>query len=263
MSRIGQLGLVEDLVHGQRGERHLGGGDAPQVVALDVVGVVGELGQLAGGGERRASSTRLGGRISSKGSALRSSASWHSARGRVAPCPRNMVNIEPEILTRPLEVEDAELGRRSPSAAPAGARRSRRRRSPRRRSTGCPLAHPVGASAAGCWGCAAAGRGARREVLRPAVEHLLLLAQRLALELHRLGLVDLAVAAEEADLLRDRVDPGPDLVALGGQLSLALVELADPTREADGRVVAPAGDGRAHHVELGADALDVDHGRRL
>ena len=48
-----QVGLVEDLAGVDRRERHLGGGDAPQVVALDGVGVVGELGQLAGGGQRR------------------------------------------------------------------------------------------------------------------------------------------------------------------------------------------------------------------
>ena len=47
-----QVGLGEDLVAPDRRERHLGGGDAPEVVALDGVGVVGELGQLAGGGER-------------------------------------------------------------------------------------------------------------------------------------------------------------------------------------------------------------------
>ncbi len=47
-----QFRLVQDLVAAQRGQRHLGGGDEPQVVALDVVGVVGELGQLAGRLER-------------------------------------------------------------------------------------------------------------------------------------------------------------------------------------------------------------------
>ena len=45
----GQGILVEDLVAVHRGERCLGGGDGPQVVALEVVGVVGELGELAGG----------------------------------------------------------------------------------------------------------------------------------------------------------------------------------------------------------------------
>ena len=40
----GQVGLFEDLVAGQGGERHLGGGNSPQVVPFQVVGVVGELG---------------------------------------------------------------------------------------------------------------------------------------------------------------------------------------------------------------------------
>ena len=53
-----QLSVVEHLAGVDRGERHLGGGDAPQVVALDRVGVVGELGQLAGGGQRRGGDQR-------------------------------------------------------------------------------------------------------------------------------------------------------------------------------------------------------------
>ena len=73
------------------------------------------------------------------------------------------------------------------------------------------------------------------------VEHPLALAQRSALGLQRLGLVDLAVAAEPADLLGDLVDPGPDVVALGGQLTLALVEDADPLeRRRDRRPAGPA-----------------------
>ncbi len=55
--------------------------------------------------------TRLGGRISSKASALRSSASWHSARESVAPCLRSMTNIAPVILV-------ARSVSRIPSAAP-------------------------------------------------------------------------------------------------------------------------------------------------
>ena len=47
-----QLRVVEHLAGVDRGERHLGGGDAPQVVALDGVRVVGELRQLTGGRER-------------------------------------------------------------------------------------------------------------------------------------------------------------------------------------------------------------------
>ena len=42
--------------------------------------------------------TRVGGRISSKASALRSSANWHSARAMVAPAPRCIVHIDWAIL---------------------------------------------------------------------------------------------------------------------------------------------------------------------
>ena len=38
-----QIGLVEDLVAGERRERHLGGRDRPEVVAFEVVRVVDEL----------------------------------------------------------------------------------------------------------------------------------------------------------------------------------------------------------------------------
>ena len=65
MRRIGSSASSRISSRAQRGERHLGGGDGPQVVALDVVGVVGELRQLAGGGQgvgaherRRAGSPR-------------------------------------------------------------------------------------------------------------------------------------------------------------------------------------------------------------
>ena len=42
--------------------------------------------------------TSDGGRISSKASALRSSPYWQSARLSVAPAPRCIVNIAPEIF---------------------------------------------------------------------------------------------------------------------------------------------------------------------
>ena len=44
----GELGLLQDLAPVHGGQRHLGRRDQPQVVPLDVVGVVGELGQVAG-----------------------------------------------------------------------------------------------------------------------------------------------------------------------------------------------------------------------
>ena len=55
--------------------------------------------------------TSDGGRISSKASALRSRASWQSARPSVAPAPRVITNIEPLTLI-------ARSMSRIPSAAP-------------------------------------------------------------------------------------------------------------------------------------------------
>ena len=55
--------------------------------------------------------TSEGGRISSKASALRSSASWQRARANVAPWRRNIVNSAPLIFT-------ARSLSRMPSAAP-------------------------------------------------------------------------------------------------------------------------------------------------
>ena len=211
-------------------------------------------------------STSVGGRTSSNASALRSSASWHSARARVAPGPRNMVNIEPDELHAPLEVEDAELGAdvpvRHPLVLGAAVGSSP---GPTTSTTGCPLAGAV-------------GRVGRREVgdaqqqlahsaaassSASTVERLLGLAQRPALGLQRLGLVDLAVAAEATDLLRDRVDPRPQLVALGAELALparrdaAPVELVEPSPSTPRRrrTARPA----HGHVELGADPADVEH----
>ena len=50
--RSGRSGFVEHLVAVQRGERHLGGGDRPEVVALHVVRLVLELREVAGGDHR-------------------------------------------------------------------------------------------------------------------------------------------------------------------------------------------------------------------
>ena len=47
VKRRRKVGFVEDLVSEHRREGDLGGGDGPQVVAFEVIGVVGELGQVA------------------------------------------------------------------------------------------------------------------------------------------------------------------------------------------------------------------------
>ena len=125
-----QVGLVEDLVAVQRRERHLGGRDGPQVVALDVVRLVDELRQVAGRDHRLGA--HEGGRPDLLvGVGVAVEAELHEgAQQAGAPAPVHGEHRARD-LGGPLEVEEAELGRRCPSAAPAGARRRRRRRSPR------------------------------------------------------------------------------------------------------------------------------------
>ncbi len=62
------------------------------------------------------------------------------------------------------------------------------------------------------------------------VELLLPALQLTALALHGLGLVDVAVAPEIADLLRQLLAPRPQVVALGCQRTLVAVERARPPR---------------------------------
>ena len=113
--------------------------------------------------------TSDGGRISSKASALRSRASWHSARTSVAPGPRSMREHRARRSSR------ARSRSRMPSCGAdlpvrhalvlAVARRGRSRRPAR---PGCRLAGAVGrVGARACSGCAAAGRAARRRRRRP------------------------------------------------------------------------------------------------
>ena len=100
---------------------HLGGRDGPQVVALDVVGLVGELRQVAGG--RHGLGEHQGGRadlLVGVGVAVEG----EGGEGPEQPGPGAPVEREHRArqLGAPLHVEDAELPRRSPSAGPAGAR---------------------------------------------------------------------------------------------------------------------------------------------
>ena len=65
MSRSGRSASSRSR-RAERGQRHLGGGDGPQVVALEVVRVVDELGQVAVD-TIVSVRTRVGGRISLEG----------------------------------------------------------------------------------------------------------------------------------------------------------------------------------------------------
>lgn len=75
-----------------------------------------------------------------------------------------------------------------------------------------------------------------------------------------LGALDVAVAPQLPDLLGQRVDPGPDLVALGGDLPELLVELEDTGQFAIRGRVAAAGESGSDTVVVGANAADIDHG---
>ncbi len=91
-------------------------------------------------------------------------------------------------------------------------------------------------------------------------ELLLAFAQGPALALEGLGLVDLAVAAQPAHLLRQLVDLPPGVVAFA-------LELAEPGIERGGLVDLAEVDAAArqvllHPVQVGSQEPDVDHADR-
>ena len=93
-----ELCFVEDLAGVDRRERHLGGGDAPQVVALDRVRVVGELGQLPGRGQRRGRHERRRADLLEGVGVAVERRTGTAPAPCVAPAPRCIVNIDPAIL---------------------------------------------------------------------------------------------------------------------------------------------------------------------
>ena len=108
-----------------RRQRHLGRRDQPQVVALDVVGVVGELRQMPG--RRHRLGQHQGGRADLLvGRRWRSMAKAVSARSNRAPGPGRAGTSSPTAGRR-APCRGSAAPRRSPSAAPAGARAARAR----------------------------------------------------------------------------------------------------------------------------------------
>ena len=157
----GEVGLLEHLVDGHGGERHLGGGDGPQVVALDVVRLVGELRQLPGGGQ--AGAAHEGGRAHLlEGVAV--AVEGPGGEGPEQPgarCP-GRAGTSSRRSWPPDRGRGSRARRRSPSGGRAGGARRRRRRSPPPGRRRCPPRPPRRARRATAgWGCAAAGRGAR------------------------------------------------------------------------------------------------------
>ena len=161
ISRIGQVGLVQDLVARQRRQRHLGRRDGPQVVALEVVGVVGELGQVAGGHHRLgAHQRRRADLLEGVGVAVeRVLAQGPRPAGAVAPVHREH---RARQLGRRARCRGCRARRRSPSGGRAGGRRSASASKPTTRTRRCPPARRRrGRRRTGRWGCAAAPPAAR------------------------------------------------------------------------------------------------------
>ena len=110
---LGQLVLVEDLVAVDRRQRHLGGGDRPQAVALDGEGVVGELRQVARRRQRgRGDERRRADLLERVGVAVEGELTQRPTHRR--PEAAGHREHRPADLRRPLVVEDAERGARLP-----------------------------------------------------------------------------------------------------------------------------------------------------
>jgi hypothetical protein len=100
-----------------------------------------------------------------------------------------------------------------------------------------------------------------RQALGLRVECVLLVPKAAALGHQRLGRGGVAVLAQAADVLREHLDAGPDLVPPGAELALARVEgddLVDLVRS----VAAPPGQPGPHGLGVAAEEPDVEHGPR-
>ena len=107
----GQVGLVEHLVAVHRRERHLGGRDRPEVVALEVIGVVGELGQVPGRHHRLGAHERGRAHLLVRAVAVAVAVERELRQGAKHARAPAAVEREhrPRELHGPLGVEDAEL----------------------------------------------------------------------------------------------------------------------------------------------------------
>ena len=254
----GQLRLGQDLVACERGERHLGGGDRPEVVALDVVRLVDELREVAGGDHRLGPhERRRPDLLVEVGAAVERE--LHERTHQPRPLPAVHHEHRAGHLHGPLDVEDAQLlpdhpVRHALVLLVAGL------------VVLLDAQHDV-VLLAGAVRAVVRGqvRDAQqqlaqlcRDLVRTLVELLLLRAERPALGLELLGLLPSLLAVEGADLVRDHPDLGAQLVAparQGAELGVEPVHLVH-----HGGVLAAAGERRLHGVRVVADRSDVQHG---
>ena len=100
----------------------------------------------------------------------------------------------------------------------------------------------------------------RGKGLRLPVERLLLVAERPALGHDGLSALGIALAPQAADIPREHLDAGPQVVPLGADLALAGVggqQLVDHRRH---RLPAP-GEPGAYSVGIGTETAKVQHER--
>ena len=252
----GQVGRVEDLVADQRGERHLGGGDGPQVVALQVVGVVGELGQVAGG-HHGLGAHQGGGPDLLVGVAVAVQAVVD--QGPHQPGPQAAVHDEhgPGHAHGPVGVEQPQLGADLPVRHPLVIARR------------VGVAHRFGHHVvAGPGPVGAVLRGQVADHQQPLAD---LLGQLVGLGRPGLGLAaQLPAAVLEAgcviappgraqgpDLFGDPLHLSPQLVGLPGRRPLLLVEGDHLVEQA--RVLPPPARRRFDRIGIGPELPDVEH----
>jgi hypothetical protein len=245
----------------QRRQRHLRGGDRPEVVALDLVGVVGELRQVTGG--RHRVGAHDGGRAHlGVGVSVAVEAELHEGPQEAGPPPRVHREHRPGDLRGPLGVEQAELLADVPVGHPLVV-------AERARVVALGAEHDVVGLAGAVGGVDRGQVGrAQQQVLHLRgqraglpVEHLLLVAERAALGHEGLSAVGVTRAAQPPDVLGDRLDARPDLIALRAHGPLAGVEgeeLVDHRRH----LRAAPGQPGARGVGIGTESLEVQHARR-
>ena len=207
------------------GQRDLGGRDRPQAVALEVVGVVGELRELARGRERFGGDQ--GGRANllvAVGVSVQGVLQQRSRQGRPAP-PLHREHGAGD-LHGALVVQDSVTGSELPVRDPLMLTEAVRIETD-------DLHHRVVGVTAPVGGIGGGGVGDAEEELVDFVVHFGgLIGQSLfgrsqlpATDLEVLGLGYLTVLAKATDLLGHHLYLIPEVVSLGGQCPLASVQL--------------------------------------
>ena len=254
----GKVGLVEDLVPEHRRERDLGRGDGPQVVAFEVVGVVGELGEVPGRHHRLGAHQRGGADllVALTVAVQREGAEPPDEPGSEPPVEREH---RPRQLRPPFEVEDAERGPDVPVRHTLMVAVGPRRLGPPPHHEIVLGPFPVGRLFVGKVGqpqelLAHLGQGRGRL----GVERGLPLAQRPALLRCLRGEGGVAAAAGLADLTRQALHLAAQLVALAQRQAGPFVGLEQAVHL--GPIDPPAGQGRLHRVGVLPGQADVDHG---